>query len=107
MLQEWVWFRFFLPATERHDPGMQVSVIGDLGTVGDEPPVGGLVAREFRTLRIKHALRHSAAQRLAEEAHPALISTTKQNFSAIRRPNGSEFGLGTIRVRKTEDGALT
>src|SRR5580700_9245856 len=107
MLQERMWFRSFLLAAERDDPSMEVFVIGDLGSVGDELPVRGPVVRKLRTLCIKHALRRSAAHSLTEEAHPPLVAPAKQNFAAIRRPNGREFGLRNIRVRKTEDGALT
>src|SRR5580700_1087368 len=107
MLQKRTWFRSFLLAAERHDPSMEVFVIGDLGSVGDELSVRGPVVRKLRTLCIKHALCRSAAHSLAEEAHPPLIAPAKQNFVAIRRPNGSEFRLGNIGVSKTEDGALT
>src|SRR5215472_13880996 len=103
MLQEWTRFHFLLHATERDDPDVQVSVIGDLGIVGDELAVGGPVCWEFRTLRIEHTLGRSAAERLTEKTHAAVIAPAKQNFVAVRRPNGVEFGLANVRFCDSED----
>jgi hypothetical protein len=91
---------------ERHQPDVQVSIIGGLRAVRNESPVGGPIRREFRTFRVKHGLFRSAAQRLAEEAHPAVIAPPKDNFVAVRGPDGIEVGLGHVRVSETEDSSL-
>src|SRR5580658_9613454 len=89
--------RLLLPPAERRDPGVKVPIIGDLGGVGNELPVGRPVRRKLGTLRVEHALGRSAAECLAEEAHAAVASSAEQNSAAVPGPNGTQFGHGKVR----------
>src|SRR5271156_4991376 len=95
--------RLLLPPTERRDPSVKVSIIGDLGGVGNELPVGRPVRRKLGTLRVEHALGRSTAEYPAEEAHAAVASAAEQNLATVLGPNGTQFGHGKIRIGDTED----
>jgi hypothetical protein len=102
MLQEWTRFRFLLPITERRDPGVQVSVVGELGGVGDKLPVRRPVRRKLRTLCVEHAsgrpplsarrkrpMRRSSPRlnRISppSQAQTAVSSATARSASVIRK----------------------
>src|ERR1700683_3753550 len=98
--------RLLLPPAERRDPSVKVSIIGDLGGVGNELPVGRPVRRKLGTLRVEHAPGRSTAEYLAEEAHAAVAAAAEQNLATVPGPNGAQFGPGKIRIGDTKDGVF-
>src|ERR1700683_1225084 len=93
--------RLLLPPIERRDPSVKVPIIGDLGGVGNELPVGRPVRRKLGTLRVEHALGRSTAEYPAEEAHAAVVSAAEQNLVTVPGPNGTPFGHGETLIGAT------
>src|ERR1700722_6405966 len=104
MLEERTGFCFLLSATERCHPDVQISIVGDLGVVGNELPVRRPVGRKLRTFGVEHAACRSPAPRPAEKAHAAVSTAAEQNLAGGPSPNGTEFRYGKIRIRDTKDG---